>query len=598
MKTEMTLTMERQTSRLPGLSPRSLTSAQRSHQHAVLSPGKASHQLEELSLAGTALTRRNLSPARSALTLLLLLASTLSANIVINELMYDPNGTDTGYEWLELYNNGLSDIDLEGARLLKAGSAYEEVFVFPRFILRAGRYLLLGETNVPNAQFTASLAFQNGGSETDAVRFESADGLYRDTVLYDEPNYYELPDDSGVSGSSFAPDAPQGYALARIMDGWDSNLCGVDFIAEAYPSPGSANPVRIDYGLYWPSLRQDEDGWICGIWVKNLSPISAYLEIPLEFRLDGVSAGTICACNISAGDSLFYENWFAIADEDNHLIEISLDLASDPDQTNNQISLQLYGPELQGPRLNEVMYRPATGFQEWIEIWQGSPYRGSYRIEDRAGNGFDFELPDQAGYFVVCASPAQLLSRYPDCPADIVIDVSGWATLNNDGDEVWLLDADGETIDSLSYEADATPPDRSLERYESQGMSLWRACLASTGATPGLVNSSPVEVPPGQSKPVAVYGSPCQARAGEQISVSYQLQDSQNRVDCAVWSRAGQLVRVLADNTLLPNTGVLSWDGRDANGRYVPRGLYYISWTSRGLSSGKEIYKRFSVAMR
>jgi len=550
---------------------------------------------------------RNLIPhsksqiSLSSFTLFLLFLftfSTLSANIVINELMYDPSGTDTGFEWIELYNSGLEDIDLEGSRILKGGASFEQVYVFPRFILRAGRFLLLGEASVPNTQFTASLVFQNGGSETDGVRYESADGTYTDTVLYDEPNSYGLPDDSGSSGTSFAVDVPEGNSLARVIDGWDSDACAADWAAEASPTPGFANPVRIDYGLYWPSLRQDDGDWICGVWVKNLSPVSASLDAPLEFRLDGFSVGSICACNISAGDSLYFENWLPITDEANHLIEIILDLPGDPNQADNYLSLPLYTMNLQAPVINELMYRPASGYQEWIEIWQGAASRGTYRIEDRAGNGFNFELPDREGHFVLCTSASQLLARYPDCPAQDVITTNGWPSLNNDGDELRLFDAAGAVIDSMAYAEDATPPDRSLERYESQGMRLWRASLALNGATPGQINSSPVQVPPDQSSPIAVYGSPCKARDGEQISVSYQLADAQNRVTCQVWSRAGHLVRVLADNTLLPNTGVLSWDGRDSAGRFVSRGLYYIAWESRGLSSKKALRKRFSIAMR
>jgi hypothetical protein len=35
-------------------------------------------------------------------------------NIVINEIMYDPAGTETWYEWIELYNNGTKAIDVSG----------------------------------------------------------------------------------------------------------------------------------------------------------------------------------------------------------------------------------------------------------------------------------------------------------------------------------------------------------------------------------------------------------------------------------------------------------------------------------------------------
>ena len=36
------------------------------------------------------------------------------ANVVINEIMYDLPGTDTDHEWVEIYNNGASSVDLTG----------------------------------------------------------------------------------------------------------------------------------------------------------------------------------------------------------------------------------------------------------------------------------------------------------------------------------------------------------------------------------------------------------------------------------------------------------------------------------------------------
>ena len=185
---------------------------------------------------------------RSALILILLAISGYAfAGVVINEVLYDYPGTDTGYEWIELYNPGAASINLQGAKILKGGESFAEVFVFPYFMLRPGAFVLVAEQNVPGAQFYATLAFQNGGSETDAIRYISADGLYTDTVLYDNPNTNNLPDDSGSPGASFAEDAPEGHSLARIMDGYDTNDCAADFRTDSTPTAGTPNHVAADY---------------------------------------------------------------------------------------------------------------------------------------------------------------------------------------------------------------------------------------------------------------------------------------------------------------------------------------------------------------
>ena len=50
--------------------------------------------------------------ALSCLALWICLAWHLSAEVVINEICYDPEGSDESKEWIELYNNGSSNEQL------------------------------------------------------------------------------------------------------------------------------------------------------------------------------------------------------------------------------------------------------------------------------------------------------------------------------------------------------------------------------------------------------------------------------------------------------------------------------------------------------
>ncbi|MGC9362059.1 MAG: lamin tail domain-containing protein, partial [Candidatus Syntrophosphaera sp.] len=58
------------------------------------------------------------------LCLTLLPFSAVSSGVVINEVCYDPVGADAGHEWIELYNAGDAEVNLEGALLLSGGSSY------------------------------------------------------------------------------------------------------------------------------------------------------------------------------------------------------------------------------------------------------------------------------------------------------------------------------------------------------------------------------------------------------------------------------------------------------------------------------------------
>ncbi len=178
-----------------------------------------------------------------------------SQNIVINEVLYDPSGADTGYEWIELYNAGEQAVNLNGWIIQKAGTSFDDVFTFPSIIIEPDSFFLVGEEFVPNANITTSLAFQNSGTSTDGIRIVSADAIYTDTVLYDSPNYNNLPDDISSPGQYFAPDVDEGNSLARKYNGEDSNNCELDFFECENPTPGEPNFYPIDLALYGTQLN-------------------------------------------------------------------------------------------------------------------------------------------------------------------------------------------------------------------------------------------------------------------------------------------------------------------------------------------------------
>lgn len=68
------------------------------------------------------------------------------ANVDITEIMYDPEGTDSGREWIEVYNKGESDIDLSLWKLLENEvnhkiSIYEE----GDSVLEVGKYAVIAD---------------------------------------------------------------------------------------------------------------------------------------------------------------------------------------------------------------------------------------------------------------------------------------------------------------------------------------------------------------------------------------------------------------------------------------------------------------------
>ena len=188
-----------------------------------------------------------------------------SQNVVINEVLYDPEGTDDGYEWIELYNAGEQTVDLENWHIESAGLSFVQFFTFDSYSFSPHTYLLIGEEFVQNADITAVLDLQNGGSTTDGIRLVSSDLQYTDTVLYDSPNTNELPDDISNPGEFFAPDVSSGNSLARKHDGEDTGNCENDFFECIESTPGNENFYPIDLAVFYLIITQNQDDY----WIET-----------------------------------------------------------------------------------------------------------------------------------------------------------------------------------------------------------------------------------------------------------------------------------------------------------------------------------------
>ena len=96
--------------------------------------------------------------------------SAANANVVISEIMYNPNqGSDTDIEWVEIYNTGASAVDLSSWKL--DGSNFDDIIISPGEYIVVARELVDG-TDDDIESFEAY--YGNG----DGI-WGSADGNYR-----------------------------------------------------------------------------------------------------------------------------------------------------------------------------------------------------------------------------------------------------------------------------------------------------------------------------------------------------------------------------------------------------------------------------------
>ncbi len=176
--------------------------------------------------------------------------------ILVNELFYDPAGTDGGYEYIILYNATEEEIDLTGWEIQWGGTDFTYgIYSIPSVALGSGEGLLIGGdlmSQVPD--ITYNFNFQNGPA-SDGVRITDGSQTVIDTVIYGSPNESGLPGDGGLDpypDEMCAPDPMSGKALVRDALHTDTDDCSIDFTA--------ANPI----GDCWDDDVDGFDDEACG----------------------------------------------------------------------------------------------------------------------------------------------------------------------------------------------------------------------------------------------------------------------------------------------------------------------------------------------
>ena len=160
------------------------------------------------------------------------LTKVASAQIVFTEIMYDPQGGDTGREWVEILNQGSTPVDLSQCkskspcRFIEGGNNHELAVASGNPTLASDTYAIIAD----NAQiflsdhpgysgvvFDSSFSLKNTG---ETIAFKMPDGSVSDTVTYSP--------DVGATGD--------GNSLEKIGDSWKS----------AQPTPGSGAAPSLD----------------------------------------------------------------------------------------------------------------------------------------------------------------------------------------------------------------------------------------------------------------------------------------------------------------------------------------------------------------
>lgn len=424
---------------------------------------------------------------------LFIMSVMIHSEIMINEIMYNPSGDDET-EFVELYNSGGTEVNLDGYRLTKAVE-----FVFPAGTgLLPDHYMLITkDTSKFRGYYGFSADFEWSGTLNntgESILLRNASLVQIDSVYYRSGSGW--PTTANGKGPSLELKSPD--LDNSIGNNWGASL-------DSGGTPGSLNslnrpvpqpvfsPAGLDFGVV--SIAQTLR---LTVTVKNEGG-SEYTITGLALSLNDIfSVDLVPPISLAPQQSLNFTVGFVpvLAREYRDTLRIT-------DNTGTH-SIPLIGTGKKSYPLyhlviNEIMYNPlGNDSLEFIEIM--NPEGLSVDLQDyRISSAVEYTFPTGSGigagdYWVLARDTVGFSGRY-SFPAD-----GEWHTgsLNNTGESIVIKNPDGVVIDSVLYsskapwpiEANGKGPSLELTDWaldNNDGLN-WSASLTS-GGSPGSLNT-------------------------------------------------------------------------------------------------------------
>jgi len=473
---------------------------------------------------------------------LFFLSTNSFAQVVLTEVMFDPSGSESHDEFIEIFNLSKTDsFDLAGWQV-SDGFGFDTIISSGSgLVLRPGRFAVILDASY----------FQNSNSYDviipDSVLILTVDNptLGSTGLSNSTPETISLYDNTGqvISAYTYSLDNKSGFSDEKIElygDNLPSNWSN-SLIKKG--SPGARNTVTprafdlaiSDKDLSF-TLRADSTLQIVAIAHNvGLQTISNFeVNFSLDVNKDDVAQSEEIVGIVSLSQALSSHDSVAIVFENKpnpgrsrFIVEIIS--IEDENPLNNHASGDFYLPvPVASIVISEIYFRPSKNFPEWLEFVNRSSQTISiedWTFSDKSGTRAEFghnipTIPPKA-LFVV----SQDSSIFASLPRETIgVVPSKWPTLNNAGDQIILKDPVGNTIDSLTYTSDwGGDIGVSVEKIIIDGSSTipenWGSSEDSSGSTPGRANSlSPRDFDLGlDTKSIRVL--PLAPKAGDDLNI-------------------------------------------------------------------------------
>ena len=304
---------------------------------------------------------------KSQIFVLFFLINVLNAQIIISEVMYNLEGSDSPNEFVELYNSSTIPVDI--SNWIIADKLSTDDFIEGEHIIPALSYALIVEGDFDG------ILYENLIPETTTII--PVDGTAIGNNLGNSADSLFLINEIGdtVDFMGWNEGIEEGFSLEKINLNYQNISGNWRQSLEPLGTPGYENSVSslgMDVGIdslwhlpQYPDIFEDIQFFIR---IKNYGLQSSFVQIfkdqIFQSSFDLIEQNDTIIQIVGSGfDSGINESYFLIH------------APGDKNQTNNSITDSIFVsyPE-KSILINEIMYDPLTGDPEWVEIINNSDY--------------------------------------------------------------------------------------------------------------------------------------------------------------------------------------------------------------------------------
>lgn len=512
-------------------------------------------------------------------------------DILINEIMADPAPSQglPLVEYVELFNNSLRDINLEGCIFAIGRSS----ITLQKFIIPAGGFLLLSDKDAeallaPYGKVYGLSDWPGISNSSGTIRLINAEGLLIHQISYDQGWYGD--DRKGDGGFSLEMIEVENHCA--LADNWRASRKDIG------GTPGQPN--SLEAGRITPVIISDfkiagQDTLIIKFTRILDDTALSPARIAIEPRLTVQGASPInqgpewrLIFNESIQQGVIY-----------HLTLVPPLIDCAGIWWTDTIGLLFGALEKPRPRdvvFNEILFNPKPNRQDYLELYnrtgQFLDLSNLALTKNLQENGSKLSLQKLAPYSYACLSPEgpALASFYP-VSDPLNITKQSLPSLPDEAGLIFLVNTDGEVMDYQFYHQSWHHPlidnteGVALERISINDTARQSENWASAGATvkygtPGVKNSQ-TGVSVNREDSLLVLDktifSPDGDGFDDELGIELFVDRPGYSIQMQLYDERGRLIRNLLPPTIIGlNYSHFTWDGTNIAGEVLPMGRYII----------------------